>query len=140
MAAIATARRTRLVAYSRAHYPHGVVHLERQRHRAPFAVLVENELGLGRSASLEWFEQLESPMVFVGVEYLPAGFVFVPNAPDPIARPKFAGELAGRFVQRDDRLALVGRITDRVPNGFGRVVCVGSIQGDCMLILGKTGD
>lgn len=97
---------------------------ERQRNRAPFSVFVENELGLGRTTAGQRGEQLETPVVLVGTQDLPATFVVVPVTPNPIAAAELGWKLTRRFVKRDDGGPFRRRVTHGMPDrlhGFARV-------------------
>ena len=71
---------------------------------------MENELGLGRAESGQITQQLESPVVLVTGEQLPAPLLLVVVAPNPIAAGMLGGEEARRLVQRNDLVALRRRI------------------------------
>lgn len=101
---------------------------EGQRNRTPFAVLVEHQLGLGGSAAGERCRQLESPVVFVAAEHLPAAFLIVPDAPYPVAAAELGRDLPGRLVQRNHARAFRRRITHSVPDGLRRLADVSRIR------------
>jgi len=87
------------LTFLKADDPQRIVDCERQRDRTPLAVLVEHELGLGGSAAGKRGRQLESPVVFVATERLPAAFLVVPDAPYPVATAEFGWHLASRLMQ-----------------------------------------
>lgn len=97
-----------------------VVDRERERHRAPLAGLVEHELRRRGTAASQGREQLESPVVLIRREYLPAAFVLVPHAPDPVAAAELHRRESGCLVQGNHRRAFGGRVADGVPDRFGR--------------------
>lgn len=72
-------------------------------------------------------QQHEPPVVLVGSEHLPAAFVIVPVAPDPISARELGRQQAGGLVQLDYLLTFGWRVTDRVPDrlrwlgGVGRI-------------------
>jgi|GEM_PF-4931732 len=105
------------------------MHDERQIDRTPFAErrIEQHELRRSRTATLEIAEQLESPMVLVGREHLPAAFVVVPVAPDPVAAGEFRRQQSCGLVQRDHLLAFRGWVADRVPDRLRRFGTIGGV-------------
>lgn len=122
----ATGRATRL-ADVRTDDADRVMNGERQRYRAPAAILVQDQLGRRRSAAGQRSQQLETPVVLIGGESLPAALVLVPKTPDPVAATDLSREQARGFVQIDNRVALGRRVADRVPYRLGRLVDIGRI-------------
>ena len=98
---------------------------ECQRNWAPLPIFVENELCACRSAAGKRREQLEPPMVLVGTKHLPAAFVIVPVAPDPIAAAELGGELSCGLVQRDDGSPFRRRVAHGMPDGLRGIAGIG---------------
>ena len=125
--AVAPARATRGRANVRTDDADRIVNREYQRDRTPLAGLVEHQLCRSRTAAGQRTEQLESPVILVRRERLPTAFVFIPNAPDPIATAKLGGHESRRFVERNDRRSFCGWIAHGMPDGFGWLARIGRV-------------
>lgn len=112
-----------------------VVHGEGQRNRAPFAVLVQHQLSFGRTAAGQGREQHEPPVILVTGEQLPAPFLLVVMAPDPIAAGMLGGEQACRFMQRDHLFALGGGIAGQMPDRLRRLVGAGRVLKAVVVVI-----
>ena len=135
LVARAIARGIGFVAQVRANDADRVVHGESQRDRAPFAVLVQHQLRFGRTAASQGREQHEPPVILVTGEQLPAPFLLVVMAPDPIAAGMLGGEQARRFMQRDHLFALGGRIAGQMPDRLRRLVGAGGVLKPVVVIV-----
>jgi hypothetical protein len=129
------ARRIRLVAEVGTDDADRVVHGERQRHRAPFAILVQHQLRFGRTAACQRRQQHEPPVILVTGEQLPAPLLLVVVAPDPIAAGMLGGEESRRLVQRDDLVPLRRRIAGQMPNGLRRLVVAGRVLKPVVVVI-----
>lgn len=125
--AVAPARATRGRANVRTNDADRIVNREYQRDRTPLAGLVEHQLRRCRTAAGQRTEQLESPVILVRRERLPTAFVFIPNAPDPIATTELGGHESRRLVERNDRCSFRGRIAHSMPDGFGWLARIGRV-------------
>lgn len=119
LVAVASASRARCFADIGTDDADGVINGERQGDGAPFAGLVQNKLSAGGAAAGQRRKQLEPPVVLIRREHLPAVFVVVPNAPDPISAAELDGRKPGRLMQGDHGRTLGGRITNGMPDRFG---------------------
>jgi hypothetical protein len=125
--AVAPARATRGRANVRTNDADRIVNREYQRDRTPLAGLVEHQLRRCRTAAGQRTEQLESPVVLIRRERLPATFVFIPNAPDPIATAELGGHESRRLVERNDCCPFRGWIAHGMPDGFGWLARIGRV-------------
>ena len=135
LVARAIARGIGFVAQVRADDADRVVHGERQRNRAPFAVLVQHQLRFGRTATCQGREQYESPVVLITGEQLPATFLLVVVAPNPIAAGMFGGEQARHLMQRDYLFALGRRIAGQMPDRLRRLVGAGRVLEPVVVVI-----
>ncbi len=131
----AIARRIRFVAQVGTNNADRVVHGERQRNWAPLAILVQHQLRFGRTAASQRRQQHEPPVILVTSEQLPATFLLVVMAPDPIAAGMFGGEESGRLVQRDHLLALGCRIAGQMPDRLRRLVGTGRVLKPVVVVI-----
>lgn len=112
-----------------------IVHGERQRHRAPLAILVQHQLRFGRTAASQRRQQHEPPVVFVTGEQLPTTFLLVVVAPHPIAAGVLSGKESRRLMQRDHLLAFGRRITGQMPDCLRRLVGAGRVLKPVVVVI-----
>lgn len=125
--AVAPARATRGRANVRTNDADRIVNREYQRDRTPLSGLVKHQLCRSRTAAGQRTEQLESPVILVRRERLPTAFVFIPDAPDPIAAAELGGHESRRLVERNDCCPFRGWIADGMPDGFGWLARIGRV-------------
>jgi hypothetical protein len=99
-----------------------VVDREGQRNGAPPTAAIKHELCFGRSAARERREQLEPPMVLIGRENLPAPFLLVEVAPDPVTAAELGWKQPRLLVEVDDFLALGGWVAHQMPDRLRRLI------------------
>ena len=99
-----------------------IVNGERQRDGTPAAAAIEHELRFGRTATRQRREQLESPVILIRRQYLPATFLFVVVAPDPVATTELGWKLPRLLVKINYLLTLGRRIAHQMPDGLRRLI------------------
>lgn len=114
------------VGFSRPENADRVDHCERQVDGAKHTV-VQDELCQRGAAARKRLKQLKPPVVFIRREDLPATFVVIPEAPDPILFAELRRPQSRARMQGDNVVALLRRVADLMPDRFRILITVGDV-------------